>query len=386
MNPIPLDMPPPTLAELYWLPPLMYWLWVAVCGMFGLFFGSFFNVAIYRVPAGLSVNEPKRSFCFRCGSQIRWYENLPVLSWFILGGRCGRCGSPFSLRYAGIELLTALIFIAVFLGANPPGSPSFDWATLWYLAFASLLLVGTFTDLDHWIIPDGVTVGGTVAALVAALALGFAGQWTLLSEFGPFPVLRHHWGEDGFSLFVMMIQGPDKLDLEPAILHRWEPFANAVLGAVFGWSMLYSVGVAGKLIAGKEAMGYGDVKLFAMIGATLGVTGALATFVLACLIGTLIGGGPMIVHRVMALADRLRGRRPAQRPTLLQKGLELFPVEESDESGPAQLVRRHRVWLEEHGSPRQLHHMPFGPSIALAALLVVIFQHPIRDGLAKWIF
>jgi prepilin signal peptidase PulO-like enzyme (type II secretory pathway) len=146
------------------------------------------------------------------------------------------------------------------------------------------------------------------------------------------------------------------------------------------------VGVVGKLIAGKDAMGYGDVKLFAMIGATLGVTGTLATFVFACVIGTLIGGGPMIVNRVLSIVDSFKGRRQQPRPSLLQAGLELFPVEETDDTGPGRIVRVHRVWFAEHGATRQVHHMPFGPSIALAALLVVIFQHPLREGLAKWIF
>jgi len=377
--------PPPTLTELFWLPSQMYILWATIVFFHGLLFGSFFNVAIYRVPAGLSVSKPKRSFCFRCGSQIRWYENLPVLSWFILGGRCGRCGAPFSLRYAGIEFLTGLIFLAVFVGTNPFGSPSFDPATIWYLAFASLLIVGTFTDLDHWIIPDGVTVYGTVAALVAAAGLGAYGGYTLLTEFGPFPIVRLHGGQDPFSVFVMLMQGPDRLEIDPATLLPWEPFANALIGAGFGWLMLYSVGVAGKVIARKDAMGYGDVKLFTMIGATLGATGALATFIIACGLGTLIGGGPMIIRRGRALLDAMRGIKRPPASTLLQEGLELFPLEEGDASAPGAVVRRHRVWFEEHGAPAPMHHMPFGPSIAMGALVVVIFQHPLREVMARWI-
>jgi leader peptidase (prepilin peptidase)/N-methyltransferase len=360
----------------------MYWLWVAVAFFWGAFFGSFFNVCIYRVPAGLSVNHPKRSFCFRCGTMIKWYHNVPILSWFILGGRCGSCGAPFSLRYAGIELLTALLFVAVFVGTNPPGAESFNWATLWYLAFTSLLLIGTFTDLDHWIIPDGITLGGTVAALVAALAFGFSGQWVLLTEFGPFPVMRHFLEEDGFTQFIMLMQGPVAAGLEIGDSHWWEPLANAVLGAVFGWSLLYGVGVAGKLLLGKDAMGFGDVKLFAMIGATLGITGTLITFFLACFVGVAIGGPGLI----RGWLQRFRPPAPATTGSILAAGLQLFPLEEEDDSATARLIRRHSAHYAANGLPRSVHHMPFGPSIAIAAIAVIVFQHPIRSYLAQWIY
>jgi prepilin signal peptidase PulO-like enzyme (type II secretory pathway) len=366
-------------------PEPFYGIFAAVSFLLGLFFGSFYNVAIYRVPAGLSINHPRRSFCFRCGTQIPWQHNIPVLSYFLLRGRCGQCGASYSMRYAGVEFLTGLLFLAVFVGANPVGAAFFNWATIWYLAFASLLLIGTFTDLDHWIIPDGVTIGGTVAAIGAALAVGFTGQSSLLSEFGPLPVWRLEWRDDGFILFQLLMMGPTALEISAKSILWWEPLVNAIAGGAFGFGLLYSVGVAGKVLFGKEAMGFGDVKLFAMIGATLGVVGALLAFLLACFVGSALGIVPMLTTRGGALLRRLRGLPPAVPVSVLQKGLELFPVEEGDESTAGKLVLRQRAWFAAHGRPLPVHHMPFGPSIAIGALVVVIFQHPLREAMIRWI-
>src|SRR6476659_6589503 len=130
----------------------------------GAAIGSFLNVCIYRLPRALSVNEPRRSFCPSCKKPIPWQQNLPLLSWLLLRGKCTNCGSRIAFRYFAVELLTALLFLAVWL--------VFPWPIiLVYWVFVSLLLVATFIDFEHFIIPDEITIGGTVAGLLASLAL-----------------------------------------------------------------------------------------------------------------------------------------------------------------------------------------------------------------------
>ncbi|MBR1608521.1 MAG: prepilin peptidase, partial [Kiritimatiellae bacterium] len=152
----------------------------AFVAAFGACTGSFLNVCIYRVPLGQSVVRP-RSHCMSCGAAIPWYHNIPVLSWFVLRGRCAKCGAKFSFRYAAVEAFVALLFVAAFCmwapaGARPPlgmrpvpvplpppGCPAAPRALAtipsgW--VFLSGLVVATFVDFDHFIIPDSVTVGG----------------------------------------------------------------------------------------------------------------------------------------------------------------------------------------------------------------------------------
>ncbi|MDQ6765665.1 MAG: prepilin peptidase, partial [Verrucomicrobiota bacterium] len=119
----------------------------------GAVVGSFLNVCIYRLPLDLSVNEPKRSFCPSCKKQIPWQQNLPLVSWLFLRGRCANCGSRIAFRYFAVELLTALLFLAIWR--------AFPWEiALVYWLLAALLIVATFIDFEHFIIPDEITLGG----------------------------------------------------------------------------------------------------------------------------------------------------------------------------------------------------------------------------------
>ena len=127
--------------------------------VFGAAIGSFLNVCIYRLPRELSVNRPRRSFCPNCKKEIPWSQNLPLVSWLALRGRCANCGRKIAFRYFGVELITALLFLAVWR--------IFPWQiAITYWVFVSILIVATFVDFEHFIIPDQVTIGGAVAGIL----------------------------------------------------------------------------------------------------------------------------------------------------------------------------------------------------------------------------
>ncbi len=136
--------------------------------------GSFLNVVIYRLPLGISVNKPRRSFCPSCKTQIPMWQNIPLLSWLLLRGKCARCGGSISVRYFLVELLTGLLFYAVFVNLTShypnPWIHIKAWGPemlcLW--VFVSLLIAGTFIDIDHFILPHSITIGGAAAGVLAA--------------------------------------------------------------------------------------------------------------------------------------------------------------------------------------------------------------------------
>jgi leader peptidase (prepilin peptidase)/N-methyltransferase len=360
----------PTTAEILWNSSTWFF-WALNALVFGLLFGSFFNVCIYRIPAGLSVFRPKWSFCFRCGSKVRWYDNIPVISYFVLGGKCRECGGHFSLRYALVELLTGLLFLAVFAGINPPGSESFQWATFWYLAFTGLLIVGTFTDLDHWIIPDGITIYGTVVALLAALVIGVVDGMPLLAKMGPFPVVREFHDDGSVELVLALLQGPVRSGMRPDQLLWWEPFVNGVIGAAWGVGLLWAIMVLGKVIFRKDAMGMGDVKLFALIGATLGAMGSMLALAAACMVGATVGMAMIAWSKVRTIEE-----------SVLEQGAVL------EKSGTEESAGSEDAWRGElaetcrrHAHPSRVHHLPFGPYIAVGALIVLIFHDWIQKAL-----
>ena len=139
-------------------------LFSVVAFVLGAAIGSFLNVGIYRLPRDLSVNKPRRSFCPVCHAPIAWQHNLPLLSWLMLRGRCAKCGAKIAFRYFGVELLTALLFLAVWR--------FFPWQiAVAYWVFVSILIVATFVDLEHFIIPDQVTIGGTIVGIIASFAV-----------------------------------------------------------------------------------------------------------------------------------------------------------------------------------------------------------------------
>jgi leader peptidase (prepilin peptidase)/N-methyltransferase len=193
----------------------------------GAVVGSFLNVCIYRMPLDLSVNQPRRSFCPSCKAQLKWHQNIPLLSWLFLRGRCANCGSPIAFRYFAVELLTALLFLAVWL--------QFSWpVAVAYWVFVSLLIVGTFIDFEHFIIPDEVTIGGVIAGLLA-------------------------------SFLVPALMATDR---------RWEALLTSAMSALLGYVILWIV-----LEAGKKAFGKKKIRLDAPTAFTWTRAGEDADFV-----------------------------------------------------------------------------------------------------------
>jgi leader peptidase (prepilin peptidase)/N-methyltransferase len=208
--------------------------------LLGLVLGSFLNVCIYRLPRGESVVHP-RSRCPSCDRLIRWYENVPILSWVMLRGRCAGCGVRISLRYPLVELLSAGTLLTLWLTLGPQSA--FPIAALFSLAMLALF----FTDLDHQLLPDVITLTG--------LAGGLALAW-----FNPF------------------LNGAG-----------WERVWHALTGAALGSGLLWGLGAVYTRIRGVEAMGMGDVKMMAMVGAFTGPFGVLLTIFAASLVGALVG-------------------------------------------------------------------------------------------------
>jgi leader peptidase (prepilin peptidase)/N-methyltransferase len=237
---------------------------LAFSGLLGLLIGSFLNVCIFRLPRNcMSIVRP-RSRCPGCLAFIAWYDNFPVASWLVLRGKCRHCRAPIPVRYALVELLTGALYLYAGWRAIYGGGQAARFAVeAWFLG---AMIVCTFIDLDFQILPDEITLSGVLIGLAASAA---------------FPFL--HAGS-----FPFAIRNPFLSSL-----------AASALGAVAGGGSIYAVGVAGKLLFRKEAMGFGDVKYMAMVGAVLGWRGALLTFVLACLIGSLFGIGKFIAVRRM---------------------------------------------------------------------------------------
>lgn len=221
----------------------------------GLTVGSFLNVCIYRLPVGESVVRPA-SRCPSCRTRIRWYQNVPVLSWLALRGRCASCKARVSFRYPLVEAMTGVLALALFRVYGP--TPAFGIAT----AFGMALLVLFFTDLDHQLLPDLVTLPG--------FALGVAVAW-----FNPFLA-----GEG------------------------WARIWSSLAGAAIGSGVLWGIGAIYTKLRGVEAMGLGDVKMMAMIGAYTGPKGVLFTIFFASLLGAAVGLS-MIPLRGKTLRDTL---------------------------------------------------------------------------------
>ena len=206
--------------------------------IFGLCIGSFLNVCIYRIPISKSILFPG-SMCSGCGKPVKFYDNIPVLSYILLRGKCRNCGIPFSFRYPMVEAITGLMATSLFLKYG------LSVESLVYFVFICCLLVITFIDIDHQIIPDVISLPG--------IPIFFIVSFTLPSA----------------SLMDTLV--------------------NSALGVLLGGGSLYLIGWLYEIIKKEEAMGGGDVKLLAMMGALIGWKGILFSLFVSSAVGSVIG-------------------------------------------------------------------------------------------------
>jgi leader peptidase (prepilin peptidase)/N-methyltransferase len=218
--------------------------------IFGAIVGSFLNVCIVRLPHEESVVTP-RSHCVHCQAMIPWYDNIPFVSYLLLGGRCRACKKPISFRYFLVEFLTACSFLFFY---KIYGLTAISSA---YLVMVCGFIVAIFVDFEHRIIPDEISVGGMFAGLL-------------------------------FSLFIPALHGYAP-GAGAGVWPYVKSFGQALLGVLIGGGAIYAMGLLGDFIFKKESMGGGDVKLLAMIGAFLGWKLALLTFFIAPFFGAVYG-------------------------------------------------------------------------------------------------
>lgn len=207
--------------------------WIILAGLLGLLIGSFLNVAILRLPADMSLVRP-RSHCPRCGATLKWYHNIPVVSWLTLRGRCAYCGERISVQYPIVELATAGIWAgSVYtFGFTPHAAQA--------VVMMSILLAVAVTDGREYVIPDELSLGGVIAGLAMSFLPGT-----------PTPV-------------------------------------GSLIGVLVGGGVLWVIAVIGTRIFGEDAMGGGDIKLMAMIGAFVGWQGTLLTLFIGAILATIV--------------------------------------------------------------------------------------------------
>lgn len=322
--------------------------------------GSFLNVVIYRLPRGMSVNEPRRSFCPTCKNQIPMWQNIPIVSWIMLRGKCAKCGCSISPRYLGVELLTGLLFYAVFWKFGGDWAFIKEWgpAMLCLWVFVSLLVAGSFIDIEHYILPHEITMGGTVLGLISAslvpslvgeelhlrgflislasAALGLGGLW-LVVELGKlaFGRKRHTFdsatpwsvtqpndeeppvvtlGEEKTSWADIFSRASDRMIITcPSLAANDQTYTNVTAelwmeklkvrhedGKLEEFAMegvTHLQGTTTNIIIPREAMGFGDVLLLMMIGSFTGWKCVLFTVLAASVLGTLIAGLSRLIGR-----------------------------------------------------------------------------------------
>ncbi len=212
--------------------------------------GSFLNVCVVRLPHERSIVLPA-SHCVHCRHPLPWYDNIPLLSYWILGGRCRFCQKKFSIRYFIVELITAMSFVIFYQHFG------LQWALLPYLVMLSCMVVVTFVDFEHRIIPDEISIGGAIAGLIFSL---------LIPQLHLFEPVAGPW-----------------------YMAHLKSFGFSLLGALVGGGSIYVMGIIGDFIFKKESMGGGDVKLMAMVGAFLGWKAALLAFFIAPFFGAIFG-------------------------------------------------------------------------------------------------
>jgi len=230
-----------------------------LAGVFGAIIGSFLNVVIHRVPLEESIVFPN-SRCPSCGAVIAFYDNIPVLSWIMLGAKCRGCKGRISFRYPAVELLTGILFVAVAIHDGLSVALPFD------LVFVAALIALIFIDAEHMLLPNVITYPGIVFALLARIAIPLLSGTT---HFDDVPSLTHG-AFAGLPIWVTSLAG-------------------AAIGALIGGGSLWLMGWTWEKLRGVEAMGLGDVKMMFMVGAYLGWRLTVLTIFVGVLTGSIIG-------------------------------------------------------------------------------------------------
>ena len=235
---------------------------IGIIGFFSFWLGaciaSFLNVVVWRLPRGESIVSPP-SHCPKCNAAIKWWQNVPIVSWLALRGKCANCREPISPRYILVELLGGVLFLAVFLHfADMPSKchvGSVVPLVVWWI-WISLMIVGSLIDFDHKLLPDFVTVGGMVLGVAyhALLCLGFK---------------NFH---------------PEFLNLK-----MYLPLMFSLSGLAFGFGLLWLIRFFGSKAFKREAMGMGDVFLMGAVGALFGPVAVLVTLILSSVVGSVVG-------------------------------------------------------------------------------------------------
>ena len=227
--------------------------------LLGAAIGSFLNVVIYRTPKGESLVYPN-SACPHCASPIKPFDNIPIVSWLLLRGKCRNCKNPISWRYPAVELLTALIFVLVYWQIG------FSWFLPVCLIFVSAIVALVFIDAENMILPDAITYPLLFFALLARLIFPVFSENSYFTDVKSFPLNLL----EGYPISVVSLLG-------------------AILGGIVGGGFLWLVGAVWKRFRGVEAMGFGDVKMMLAVGALLGWQLVLLSIFLGALIGALAG-------------------------------------------------------------------------------------------------
>ncbi len=270
---------------------------ILIIGSFilGAVIGSFCNVCISRWPSGASVIQP-RSRCPKCLNSIGWYDNFPLVSWLILGAKCRHCHEPISALYPLVEGITGVLFALTYWRFG------FSVATPVYMLFCAGMVIVTFQDFTDWTIPDEVTLPGIPAGIALSLVGMAMGN------------------ESGL---------------------RVTDIYDELLGAVLGGGILFILDRITVFVLKKPGMGFGDVKLLAMVGAFLGWQGALGTLVIASFLGSMVGICMILYFRMVRA---------------------LGPPEVKEQEDKTPLTPDDTITL-------QGHYLPFGPWLALGAIL-----------------
>ncbi len=295
---------------------------------FGACVGSFLNVCILRIPAGRSIVTP-RSTCV-CGKPIAWYDNLPILSWYLLGGKARCCGAKFSMRYTILETVTAGAYLWLWM-VFAPHMMTYAFGGM---IFFALLLLGAMIDLDHMVLPDISTIGGMFIGVVLSCI------WPIMQNVAP--------------------------SGEPWIIQAVHAGTLSAIGAIVGSGVVFWIRELGEIVFKKEAMGYGDILLMGCIGAFCGWQGALFAIFGGAVLGLIV----VLPWMAFAWAFRKPGTEPAT-PTAPVPAA-VAAAKAGDETTP-----------DGHPTPGIGVEIPFGPWLALAGFLYYAWPF-LHNGISRY--